>query len=161
MKNFRRFAPSEALFCPILCKKLKIFGTSRHLRLYFAQLFVKKWKIFKYVMKIFNGTGVKKQGRNCHILVPGGGKIGTFGQRYLPLTCRKLGHFLPTYFLPLRYPNFASLRSSSSTEIVGCTTEMDLRVMTMIRTLGMTREHKHHTFRAYADDNNEDGEREG
>jgi hypothetical protein len=35
-------------------------------------------------METFNGTGVKKQGRNWHILVPGGGKIGTFGQNIYP-----------------------------------------------------------------------------
>ena len=39
----------------------------------------------KYVMKIFNGTGVKKQGRNWHILVPGGGKDWNFWPKYLPL----------------------------------------------------------------------------
>ena len=49
IENFRRFAPSEALFCQNFCKKRKIFNASRHL---------------KYVMKNFNGTGVKKQGRN-------------------------------------------------------------------------------------------------
>ena len=36
-------------------------------------------------MKIFNGTGVKKQGRNWHILVPGGGKNWKFWPKYLPL----------------------------------------------------------------------------
>ena len=37
-----------------------MFGASRNL---------------KYVMKIFNSNGVKKQGRNWHILVLGGGKM--------------------------------------------------------------------------------------
>ena len=72
-ENFRRFAASEALFCPIFCKKWKIFGASFHL---------------KYVMKNFNGTGVKKQGRNWHILVPAGGQIGTFGQNIYPCTIK-------------------------------------------------------------------------
>ena len=79
MENFRRFAQSEALFCTIFCKKRKIFGASRHL---------------KYVMKIFNGTGVKKQERNWHILVQGGGKNGTFGQNIHPCKGSKTGRLL-------------------------------------------------------------------
>ena len=59
MENFWRFAQPEALFYLMFCKKLKIFGASR---------------LLKYFMKIFIGTGVKKQGRNWHILVSGGGK---------------------------------------------------------------------------------------
>ena len=72
MENFRRFAPSEALFCPIFGKKRNIFGALRHL---------------KWVMKIFNGTGVKKQGRNWHVLVQGGEKNWNFWPKYLPLFC--------------------------------------------------------------------------
>ena len=70
MENFQRFAPTEVLFYPIFCKKWKKFGASRHL---------------KYVIKIFIGTGVKKQGRNWHVLVPGGGKNWNFWPKYLPL----------------------------------------------------------------------------
>ena len=69
MENFRRFAPSEALSCPNFGQKWKIFGASR---------------LLKYLMKIFIGTGVKKQGRNWHILVPGRWRIETFGQNNYP-----------------------------------------------------------------------------
>ena len=36
-------------------------------------------------MKIFTCTAVKKQGRNWHVLVPGGGKNWNFWPKYLPL----------------------------------------------------------------------------
>ena len=39
---------------------------------------------FEICYEDFNGTDVKKQGRNWHILVQGGGKIGTFGQNIYP-----------------------------------------------------------------------------
>ena len=78
MENFWRFAPSEALFCTIFCKKTENL---------------------KYVMKIFNGTGVKKQGRNWHIVVPGGGKNWNFWPKYSPLIWSMLGLQLNLVFL--------------------------------------------------------------
>ena len=75
--NFRRFAPSEALFCPMFCKKRK------------------------YVMKIFNGNGVKKQGRNWYVFVWGGGKNWNFWPKYLSLEAKigSVGQPETNYFL--------------------------------------------------------------
>ena len=53
MLNIEKFSPPDALFCPILCKELKYFGASRHLRLYFAQFFVKNGK-FSALRAIWN-----------------------------------------------------------------------------------------------------------
>ena len=60
MKNFRHFAPSAAFFAQFFVRNWKIFGASRHL---------------KSAMKIFTGVGKKKQGRNWHVLVWGGEKL--------------------------------------------------------------------------------------
>ena len=54
-------------------------------------------KNLKYVMKIFNGTGVKKQGRNWHILVAGGEKIRTFGQNIYPYSRGALNRSISVY----------------------------------------------------------------
>ena len=113
---FSSYLSHLMFFTQFHAKYWKIFGAPRHLRLYFVQFclkngkfsalraiwgfilpkFCKKRKIFgasrhfKYVMKIFNCTGVKKQGRNWHVLFPGGGKNWNFWPKYLPL-------FLPSW----------------------------------------------------------------
>ena len=109
VKNFRRFAPFETFFAQFCVtnrkifwrfapfqncdedlyrcrkektgKKLACFGFRRRKKIEnFGSL-----RQLKYLMKIFNGTGVKKQGRNWHILVPGGEKNWNFWPKYLPL----------------------------------------------------------------------------
>ena len=90
----------------------KIFGASRHLRLYFVQFCVKNGKfsalraiwgfilhnffvknrkflalraIWNMLWRFSMVLAWKKQGRNWHILVQGGGKNWNFWPKYLPL----------------------------------------------------------------------------
>ena len=97
MKNFRRFAPSEALLCPILCKKWKIFGASRHLRLYFAQFFVKNGKfsalraIWNMLWRFSMVLAWKNREEIGIFWFQEGEKIGTFGQNVYPLKFRESG----------------------------------------------------------------------
>ena len=94
MENFRRFAPSVALFCPIFCNKLKIFGTSRHLRLYFAQFFVKKGKflalraIWNMLWRFSMVLAWKNREEIGIFWFQKGEKSGTFGQNIYPCPAR-------------------------------------------------------------------------
>ena len=65
----RRSVPFAALFVQFCDRNGTIFGASRHL---------------KDVMKICSVVGKNKQGRNWHVFVCGGGKIGSFGQNIYP-----------------------------------------------------------------------------
>ena len=69
VKNWWRFASIRSFFGKILCQKRKKFFKFFH---------------FKDTMKIFTDVGKKKEGRNWHAFVWGGGKIGTFGQNIYP-----------------------------------------------------------------------------
>ena len=84
MQNSEKFSK----FC---VKNGKISGASRHLL---------------DAMKIFKDVGMTKQGRNWHVFVRGGGKIGTFGQNIYPL--RSLSNASPNVYLP-----FSSLQINS------------------------------------------------
>ena len=98
MENFRRFAPSEALFCPIFWKKRKIFGAPRHLN---------------YVMKIFNGTGMKNREEIGKFWFQVGEKIGTFGQNIYPWALRsyKLRSYKKTCSMKIKNSMYESLRA--------------------------------------------------
>ena len=70
-ENFRRFVPSVTFFAQFCVRNGNIFGALHHL---------------KGAMKIFTGVVKKKQGRNFHVLVGGGGKNWNFWPKYLSLT---------------------------------------------------------------------------